>query len=248
MLLLWIIVFSTLGSIGAIAGAALMLLFPQGIRSIVVPCLISYATGTLLGAAFLGMIPASASHAPVTVVSATVLAGLVLFFVLEKIVLWRHCHDAGCQVHSSAGPLILVGDAFHNFVDGVVIATAFFTSIPLGIAAALAVIAHEVPQEVGDFAILLDSGYNRSKALILNTLSASTTIPGAILAYFAVGAMQQAVPYILALSAASFIYIAIADLVPTLHRQISSTASLCQLALLLMGIGTIAFFRFGHHG
>jgi zinc and cadmium transporter len=177
MLLLWIIVFSTLGSIGAIAGAALMLLFPQGIRSIVVPCLISYATGTLLGAAFLGMIPASASHAPVTVVSATVLAGLVLFFVLEKIVLWRHCHDAGCQVHSSAGPLILVGDAFHNFVDGVVIATAFFTSIPLGIAAALAVIAHEVPQEVGDFAILLDSGYNRSKALILNTLSAQCSRP-----------------------------------------------------------------------
>jgi zinc and cadmium transporter len=234
-----------LGSIGAVAGAALFLFFPESIRKILVPCLISYATGTLLGAAFLGMIPAGLKQAPAHGVMATVLAGMVLFFVLEKLVLWRHCHDDECEVHGRAGPLILIGDGVHNFVDGVVIAAAFLASIQLGIVASLAVIAHEVPQEVGDFAILLDSGYARAKALALNTLSAATTLPGAVLAYFWLGETHVAVPYILAISAASFIYIAAADLIPGLHRQVTAAASLRQLALLLAGIGTIAIF---HHG
>jgi len=243
-MLLWIIGFSVLGSVGAIAGAALMLLFPVGIRRTLVPCLVSYAAGTLLGAAFLGMIPAGLKQAPAVAVMSTVLAGMVLFFVLEKLVLWRHCHDSECEVHGRAAPLILIGDAFHNFVDGVVIAAAFLTSIPLGIAASLAVIAHEVPQEVGDFAILLDSGYGRGKALMLNGLSSVATLPGAVAAYFWLGETREAVPYILALSAASFIYIAAADLIPGLHRQVSAAASVLQLVLLLAGIGTIVLFYF----
>ncbi len=243
-MLLWIIGFSLLGSIGAIAGAALLLFFPDGVRKSLVPSLISYATGTLLGAAFLGMIPASLELAPAPTVLATVLAGMVLFFVLEKLVLWRHCHDTDCEVHGRAGALILIGDAIHNFVDGVVIAAAFLTSIPLGITAALAVIAHEIPQEVGDFAILLDSGYGRKKALLLNGLSACATVPGAVTAYFWLGDTQGAVPCMLALSAASFIYIAAADLIPSLHRQVTAAASLRQLLLLLAGIGTIALFHF----
>lgn len=244
-MLSWIIGFSVLGSIGAIAGAALFLLFPEGVRKLLIPCLISYATGTLLGAAFLGMIPAGLKQAPAVAVTATVLAGMVLFFMLEKLVLWRHCHDSECEVHGRAGPLILIGDAFHNFVDGVVIAAAFLTSVPLGITAALAVIAHEIPQEVGDFAILLDSGYGQTKAVVLNGLSAVTTLPGAVAAYLWVGETHKAVPYILALSAASFIYIAAADLIPGLHRQVTLAASLRQVGLLLLGIGTIALFRFG---
>ncbi|MBK9026633.1 MAG: ZIP family metal transporter [Propionivibrio sp.] len=244
-MLLWIIGCSVLGSIGAVGGAALFLLFPEGMRKILVPCLISYATGTLLGAAFLGMIPAAMKQAPVIAVTATVLAGMVLFFVLEKLVLWRHCHDSDCEVHGRTAPLILIGDAFHNLVDGMVIAAAFLTSLPLGIAATLAVIAHEIPQEVGDFAILLDSGYGRTKALIFNGLSSATTLPGAVLAYFWLGEMRVAVPYILSLSAASFIYIAAADLIPGLHRQATPAASVRQLVLLLAGIGTITFF---HHG
>jgi zinc and cadmium transporter len=210
-----------LGSVGAMAGAALMLLFPEGIRRVLVPCLISYATGTLLGAAFLGMILAGLRHAPATAIMGTVLAGMVLFFVLEKLVLWRHCHADQCEVHTRVAPLILIGDAFHNFVDGVVIAAAFLTTIPLGIAAAVAVIAHEIPQEVGDFAILLESGYGRMKALVLNGLSAAATLPGAMGTYFWLAEMHGVVPYILALSAASFIYIATADLVPVLHRQVT---------------------------
>lgn len=242
---LWIMGFSVLGSVGAVAGAALFLYFPEGSRKILVPHLVSYATGTLLGAAFLGMIPAGLNLAPAATVTATVLAGMVLFFVLEKLVLWRHCHDSACEVHGRAAPLILIGDAFHNFVDGVVIAAAFLTSMPLGVTASLAVVAHEVPQEVGDFAILLDNGYGRAKALVLNTVSAATTLPGAMLAYFWLDEMRGAVPYILAISAASFIYIAAADLIPGLHRQGTAAASLRQLVLLLAGIGTIAIF---HHG
>jgi len=245
-MLLWIIGFSILGSIGATAAAALMLLFPESIRRTLVPCLLSYATGTLLGAAFLGMLPAGLKHAPATTIMGTVLSGIVLFFMLEKFVLWRHCHEEGCEVHGRAGPLILIGDAFHNFVDGVVIAAAFLTSIPLGIAAALAVIAHEIPQEVGDFAILLDNGYTRTKALLFNGLSAAATLPGALMAYFKLSEMGEAVPYILAISAASFIYIAVADLIPGLHRDLTASASLLQLVLLLGGIGTVTLFNFGH--
>jgi len=244
-MLLWIIGFSILGSLGAIAGAALFLFFPDGIRKVLLPCLISYATGTLLGAAFLGMIPSGLKQAPANQVMATVLAGMVLFFVLEKLVIWRHCHQADCEIHGRAAPLILIGDAFHNFVDGVVIVAAFLNSVPLGIATALAVIAHEVPQEVGDFAILLDNGYNRTKALLLNGLSSSATLPGALMAYFWLGETREAVPYILAISAASFIYIAAADLIPALNRQVTLAASVRQFVLLLAGIGTIAFFHLG---
>nr|WP_304748893.1 ZIP family metal transporter [Rhodoferax sp.] len=244
-MLLWIVTFSLIGSVGAAAGAALLLVFPQTIRDALVPALVSYAAGVLLGAAFLGMIPTALARGEATLILPTVLAGLVLFFVLEKLVLWRHCHDRGCQSHhGQTGPLILIGDAFHNFVDGVVIAAAFLVAVPLGIATAVAVIAHEVPQEVGDFAILLDNGYGRAQAFWLNTLSASTTLPGALAGYFWLAQMQEAIAYILALSAASFVYIALADLVPSLHQKTTASQSILQLVLLLTGIGTIAWM---HH-
>jgi zinc and cadmium transporter len=243
MLLLWIVGFSIIGSVGAVAGAALMLAFPGRVRRLVVPSLISYAAGTLLGAAFLAMLPASLAQAPPLMVNAAVLAGIVLFFVLEKLVIWRHSHGAGRATRAPAAPLILIGDAFHNFIDGVVIAAAFLTAVPLGVTAALAVVSHEVPQEVGDFAILLEAGYGRAKALALNTLSAATTLPGAVMAYFWLAEMRAAVPYILAISAASFIYIATADLLPGLQRQGTLAASLRQLGLLLAGIGTVAVFH-----
>jgi zinc and cadmium transporter len=244
VLLLWTIGFSLLGSLGAVGGAALMLLFPEPSRRRLIPNLVSYATGTLLGAAFLGMIPTGIQAAPALHVTATILGGIVLFFLLEKLVLWRHCHAAHCEIHGQAGPLILIGDAFHNFVDGMVIAAAFLTSIPLGIAAAYAVIAHEVPQELGDFGILLDAGYRPARAFWLNALSSAATLPGAIIAYFWLADARELLPYILSLSAASFIYIAVADLMPDLHRQSTASAFLRQFVLLLAGIGTIALLRF----
>lgn len=245
MLLLWIVTFSLIGSVGAAAGAALLLVFPLATRDALVPALISYAAGVLLGAAFLGMIPTALLRGDATLILPTVLSGLVLFFVLEKLVLWRHCHERDCPAHiGRTGALILIGDAFHNFVDGVVIAAAFLVSVPLGIATAVAVIAHEVPQEVGDFAILLDNGYGPAKAFWLNMLSACATLPGALAGYFWLAHIQAAIPYILALSAASFIYIALADLVPTLHRRTTPWQSALQLALLLAGIGTIGWMHY----
>jgi len=245
MLLAWVIGFSLLGSVGAVVGAGAMLMFPGAVRRRVVPALVSYATGTLLGAAFLGMLPMALSQAPARAVMTAALVGIVVFFVLEKLVLWRHCHEQDCPGHGRAAPLILFGDALHNFVDGVVIAAAFLTSIHLGVATSLAVIAHEVPQEVGDFGILLDSGYGRGRALLLNTLSSLATLPGALAAYLWLGAVRQVAPYILAVSAASFIYIATADLIPGLHRQLTARATLRQLAMLLAGIATIALFKLG---
>lgn len=142
--------------------------------------------------------------------------------------------------------LILVGDAFQNFVDGMVIAAAFLVSIPFGVAATLAVVAHEIPQEVGDFAILLDSGFSRTRAFAYNLISSLATLPGAVLGYFFPDAARQWIPYVLVVSAASFIYIAVADLVPRLYRQTGLGATARQGILLLAGIATIALFRLGH--
>jgi zinc and cadmium transporter len=244
-MLLWIIGFSLLGSMGAVAGASLFLFFsgrhPQDSRPLLDQLCNRHAAWCRVSRhdpRWPEISPGAHCH-----INSADWNGA--FFVLEKLVLWRHCHDSECEVHGRAAPLILIGDAFHNFVDGVVIAAAFLTSIALGVAASLAVIAHEIPQEVGDFAILLDNGYGRTKAIVLNGLSAAATLPGAVVAYFWLGEMRAAVPYILAISAASFIYIAAADLIPGLHRQVTAAASLRQFLLLLAGIGTIAIF---HHG
>jgi zinc and cadmium transporter len=243
MLLGWIIGFSVIASVGAVLGAASILLFPETVRRTIVSCLLSYATGTLLGAAFLGMLPAALREGDPGHVMMTVLVGVVLFFVLEKLVIWRHCHEEDCRVHGQAAPLILIGDGFHNLVDGVVVAAAFLTDTSLGIATAVAVVAHELPQELGDFAILLDAGCAPKRALVLNAMSSATTLPGALAAYFWLGETQNATPYVLSLAAASFIYIATADLIPDLHRRSTPASSLRQLVLLALGIATVVAFQ-----
>ena len=239
--------FGLLGSVGAMSGATLLLLFPDATRQRLLPCLLSYATGTLLGAAFLGMLPKALEKTPPLAINGTVLAGIVAFFLLEKLVIWRHCHDPSCEVHGhQGGALILLGDAFHNFVDGVVIAAAFLTSPALGVATALAVIAHEIPQELGDFAILLASGLSKTRAFAYNLLSSLPTLPGVLVGWYWLAEVRDAVPFVLAISAASFIYIAVADLVPDLHRRTGAKAMAGQTLLILAGIATIALFRFGH--
>ncbi|MCL4528482.1 MAG: ZIP family metal transporter [Chloroflexi bacterium] len=243
MQLIWIISFSLLGSIGAILLAGSYLLFPEKIRQNLIPCLISYATGTLLGAAFLGLLRHALDHSPAASVLSTVLIGILTFFLLEKIVIWRHCHDMECEKHAVAGPLLLIGDALHNLIDGIAIAAAFISSVPIGVTTSLAVFAHEFPQEVGDFAILLASGYSRRRALAYNILSSLSTLPGAILAYYFLMVVQTLTPNIMAFSAASFIYIAIADLIPNLHKQSNLIQSIRQFGFMLAGIGTIFLFH-----
>lgn len=241
----WIMGFCILSSLGSLLCATLLLLVPDGLRQILVPRLVSFATGTLLGGAFLSLIPAGLATLGARPFMVAVLAGIVLFFLLEKLVLWHHCSTGRAPARKVSGPLILVGDAFHNFVDGVVIAAAFMTSLPLGLTVSVAVLAHEIPQELGDFAILLDNGFSRPRALAFNGVSALTALLGSVLAYFWFSGTQGIVPYMLAISAASFIYIATVDLIPSLHEQMRLSASLQQLALLVAGVGVIASLQVG---
>ncbi len=223
-----------------------------------VPRLVSFAVGALLGVALLRLLPeAIASQAGTQAVFGTLLVGLLVFFLLEKLALWRHSHGAGehahgHHAHASAGPsspvgaLIVLGDSLHNFVDGVLIAAAFLTDPALGWTTAVAVIAHEVPQEVGDFMVLLDAGYSRRRALVLNALSSLASVAGGLLGYFALRSTQHALPYILALAAAGFIYIAVADLIPNLHRRFAVKDALSQVALIALGVVVVVIAGQGH--
>ena len=230
---------SLLGGLGGLAVASGVLLIKDSARARLVPWLVSYAVGALLGVSMLAILPEALDVLPAREVFATVLFGIMLFFVLEKLVLWRHCHTHDCEVHDGAVLPVVVGDGFHNFVDGAVIAAAAMTSLPLGITTAVAVTAHEIPQEVGDFAILLHAGYSRSKALMLNVLSALASIVGAIAAFVAFDRIPALLPYFLALSAASFLYVAMADLIPGLHRGRTDASSLRQILLIGAGVATM---------
>ncbi len=243
MILAWIILFTLLGSICSVGLAGMLLLLKGRQLPLVTGFLVPYAIGTLLGAAFFGMIPHALSEIDSRSALAAILAGIILFYVLEKFALWRHCHEQPCDVHTQAGTMILVGDALHNFVDGVAIAAAFAGSIPLGITTSVAVIAHEVPQEVGDFAILIESGYSRSRAFWYNTISSLAALLGAVATYFLLPVVATMVPYLLSISAASFIYIALADLVPG-RRALGGLRSLVwELPLIGLGIVTIVALR-----
>jgi zinc and cadmium transporter len=245
--LAWILVATVAGGLLSVAAAAVLALTA---RSAWIPILISYAVGTLLGAAFLELLPQAFGMADsLESMAATVLAGLLLFFVLEKLVLWRHCHVEECEAHDPplaahhdhgrSGTMIMIGDTFHNFVDGVLIAAAFLASTDLGIVTAIAIIAHEVPQEVGDFLILLHSGYRKSQAFLFNVLSSAAMIAGGVAAYFALQSVEHWIPPLLGLAAASMLYVSVADLIPGLHKRPELHATLQQVVLIALGVATI---------
>jgi len=242
----WIIVVSLAGGLLSVLAAAALSVSVGAHR---VGMLISYAIGALLGAAFLEILPHAFETADPHEMAATVLGGILAFFVLEKLVLWRHCHHDHCEAHDAHAPahdhgrsglLILVGDTFHNFVDGILIAAAFIEDTNLGIVTALAIIAHEIPQELGDYLILLHSGYSRFKALVFNLLSSLATLAGAMLAYFALSELTAWIPSLLALAAASMIYVAVADLIPGLHKRTALKETVQQVSLIGFGVLTIA--------
>ena len=245
---------SAAGSLGGLLAASLLLLLPAATRSRLVPPLVSYAVGALLGVALVAMLPEAIAMAPAPRVFGTLLGGILLFFVLEKLLLWRHCHTEHCEVHDPhqhaashpghdhgrSGALIIVGDTVHNFVDGVLIAAAFLQSTELGIVAAIAIVAHEIPQEVGDFLILLHSGYSRARALAINLLSSAATMVGGVLGYFGLQIVSGWETTLLGIVAASMIYVAVADLIPGLHRRPELRDTASQALLIALGIGTIA--------
>ena len=283
--LLWIVLFSLLGGVLSVAGAALVAL---NINKTAIPMLISYAVGAMLGAVFLEILPHAIEVATSPKqMTATVLFGILLFFALEKLVLWRHCHGDHCEVHAvhtaeecpdpqtslsaddlkttkykavavkkpsinahpqhhnhdhdrgRSGMMIMIGDTFHNFVDGILIASAFMVDIKLGIVTSIAIIAHEIPQEVGDFLILLHSGYSKKQAFIFNLVSSLATAVGGFIAYFALSHVQTWVPTILGLAAASMLYVAVADLIPSLHKRTELRATISQLCLIACGVASI---------
>ncbi len=244
----WIILASLLGGILSVIAAAL---FALNARAQYLGGLVSYAIGALLGAVFLDILPEAIRMTPnVAAVSGTVLLGILLFFTLEKVLIWRHCHHEHCEVHEPhehdahdygrSGKMVIVGDTFHNFVDGIIIAAAFLADVNLGIVTALAIIAHEIPQEVGDFAVLLHSGYTKLRAFQMNLISSFATLVGGVLGYFVLQDMQSLVPYLLALAAASMIYVAVADLIPGLHKRTQMSDTVQQVVLIVSGVGTVA--------
>ena len=234
-----IVLLSVIGSLGGLAVATLLLLLRGPVRHSVVPGLISYAVGTLLGVALLALLPEALAALDPRRVFLTLLAGILGFFMLEKLVIWRHCHADECDVHDRSAPLILVGGAVHNFADGAVIGAAVLSSLPLGISTALAVAAHQVPQEVSDYAILLGAGYTRRRALTMNTLTALTGVLGALVVYGAAGLAPTALPYVLAFAAGNFLYVAMADLIPGLHSGTDAVGAANQVLLIAAGIVTV---------
>ena len=256
-LLILIIIFTAIGGVLSVLAASVFLMLPDELRSRVLPHGISFAIGALLAVAFWGLIPHAFEEVrpdQFQALSGTILAGILGFFVLEKLLVWRHCHSGTCEAHGedsheedghdhghkTAGTIIIIGDSIHNFVDGVLIAAAFLTDVKLGIVTSLAVAAHEIPQEVGDFAILLHSGYSKSKALFYNVLASCTTVIGGVLAYYSLEDLHDTLPFFLALASSSFIYIAVADLIPSLHKKTDIKTSLHQIALIMAGVLVIS--------
>ena len=247
---------STLAVILVVTGAgSLLSLLIAGVLALStrpswVPVLVSYAIGALLGAALLEVLPEAVEmEGNVHTVGIALLVGILVFFLLEKLVLWRHCHEEVCEAHGApahghdhgrSGLMITVGDTFHNFVDGVIIAGAFLVDFRLGVVTALAIMSHEIPQEVGDFLILLHSGYSRTKAILVNVLTALATVAGALLGYFALSTLEGWTPVLLGIAAASMLYVALSDLIPGLHRRAEIGATLQQLLLIGLGVGTVA--------
>jgi zinc and cadmium transporter len=288
--LTWIVLFSLIGGVLSVSGAALVALNASKVR---VPMLISYAIGAMLGAVFLEILPHAIEEASSPkVMTTTVLLGILLFFALEKLVIWRHCHGDHCEVHAvhteedcpdnqpdevfdstvkfkpvtqkkpsitakqshshehdfgRSGMMIMIGDTFHNFVDGILIASAFMVDVKLGIVTAIAIVAHEIPQEVGDFFILLHSGYSKKQAYLFNLISSLATMVGGLAAYYALQQMQSLVPFVLGIAAASMLYVAVADLIPSLHRRTELQATISQLLLIALGVSSIGLIGYFLH-
>jgi zinc and cadmium transporter len=301
-LLGWIILFTAVGGIASAAFAGLFLLLPEKTGLRMLPHFVSFATGALIGAALLGLLPEamqSVGPAGAHGIGAALVAGLGVFFIIEKLVLWRHAHshehedpverevaahgvtdalahDEGAEGHGeggrghehghshghherhqhdhghgghghdhgrdgAAGVLVLIGDSIHNALDGILIAAAFLTNVPLGLVTTLAVAAHEIPHRVGDFALLLHAGMSRRRAMFLNMATGLASVLGGIVAYFGLSKAQEALPYALALAAAGFLYIAVAGLIPGLHRRADPRTSLAQVLLMGLGVGVIAW-------
>jgi len=253
VILIYILSATFAGGVLSVLAAALI---TYGMLTHVVQRLVSFAAGALLGAAFLDLLPEAfdSGNSPQSLF-ATLLAGLLVFFLLEKFALWRHSHhnehdghghEHGFDAHEAgkSGMLILLGDSLHNFSDGILLAAAFIADPKLGFITTLSIVAHEIPQEAGDFAVLLNAGYSRTRALAYNIISSLASVVGGLLGYFALEHTRGIVPYVVVFAAASFVYIAVADLIPWMQRRTEPHESAWQIVMVALGVGIIGI---SHH-
>ena len=239
--LLSVFIVSLISFIGVIT----IFLSEEKLKKITLP-LISLSAGTLLGGSFLHLIPEAVEKSSSNFyIWLWLLNGIIAFFILEKIICWRHCHIPTSKKHPhSFGIMNLVGDALHNFIDGMIIAGSFLVSIPLGITTSIAIITHEIPQEIADFGVLVYSGFTRKKALFFNFLTALTSVLGALITLFIGIKLENFSEFIIPFAAGGFIYIAMTDLIPELKKDSRPIKSLYQLIIILFGIGIMMWIKF----
>ena len=205
--------------------------------------LVAQAAGALMGGAFIHLLPEAVEQSNPGTCGFFVLLGFAIFFVIERILYWRHCHKGKCDVHTFTY-MNLIGDAIHNFIDGVIIAISFLVSTPFGIITTIAILAHEIPQEIGDFGVLVYGGFSKLKALFFNFLTALAAIAGALFGYFLSALVEKSIVILLPIAAGGFIYIAASDLVPELHKEPDIKKSLYSFAFFIVGIGLMWFIKF----
>ena len=258
MTLAWIVLATAIGGVLSVVVAAALTL---GVLTKIVHHLVSLSAGVLLATALLDILPeAFSAKAPPQALFATLLGGLLFFFLLEKAELYRHTHHHEGDEHhhhhgfdrqqaGRGGWSVLLGDSIHNFCDGIIIAAAFLTDVRLGTVTALAIIAHEIPQEVGDYIVLLNAGLSRRRALLYNAASGLAAVVGGVIGYFIIGPWESLFPYLLVVASSSFVYVAVADLIPQLQHRLSMKDTAAQLAWLAGGlvIVVLATSSLHHH-
>ncbi|MDD5428301.1 MAG: ZIP family metal transporter [Candidatus Omnitrophica bacterium] len=235
------IVISLISFVGVIS-----LLFKENILNKILLLLISFSAGALIGGAFLHLIPEAAEHNPHSEVYLFVIVGFILFFILEKYLHWRHCHKGKCDIHTFTY-LNLIGDGVHNFIDGLIIGSSFVVNVNFGFATSFAIIMHEIPQEIGDFGVLIYGGLNKNKALFYNFLSALTAVIGTVIGYALANISDAFLRLLMPMAAGGFIYIASCDLIPELHKQQDVKKATLSMAVFILGVAFMYLAATMHH-
>lgn len=222
--------------------AVLFLYFKKETLHKITLFLVSLSAGALMGGAFLHLLPEASQEIETGKLYLIVLAAFIFFFFMEKLLFWRHCHKENCPIHTF-GYMNLVGDSLHNFIDGLVIAGAFLVDIKLGIATTIAIAIHEIPQEIGDFGVLIHAGFNKKRALVVNYLVALTVVLGGVVGYFLSFSLNSIIPYLLPFAAGGFIYIAASDLMPELRKETNLKRSISSFAVFILGIALMLLVK-----
>lgn len=241
LILLYALLSTLLVSLISLLGILTLLITEKQLQKILL-ILVSFSVGALLGDAFIHLLPGIVEEHNFTLqISLLILSGILFFFIVEKFIHWHHCHDMEkCEGHpKSFAYMNLIGDGLHNFLDGIIIGASYLINIQIGIASTIAIIFHEIPQEIGDFGVLLHAGFSRLKALLFNFFSASLAILGTIIAFFLENIIENSTFYLITLTIGGFIYIAGSDLIPELHKETKPLKSFIQLLALILGIAVM---------